>query len=227
MKPRLRELLAGNQLEEVARLAEQRHRVLGDLVPLTYDRDALVGWRAVEAMGLAAGRVADRHPEVVRECLRRLHWLLSEESGGVCWRAPEAMAEILRRCPARFPEYVPIVTHLLLEMAEEDLSHFRAGILWAIGRLGRTAADLSGAPGTEPAHGRTDAVLAAVRLALDHEDPQVRGIAVWALTRLGRADLLTDRAELLHDGAKLELYENGDLRRATVAALARRALATG
>ena len=64
---------------------------------------------------------------------------MSEESGGICWRAPEAIAEIVRRRPRMFGDYVPIVVSPIDEMAEEDLVHFRAGILWAIGRLGSLA----------------------------------------------------------------------------------------
>ncbi|HKJ92598.1 MAG TPA: hypothetical protein VJ957_05480 [Longimicrobiales bacterium] len=210
MRRVLRDLLVAGDFAEIARLARARTRVLGDLVPLTYDRDPQVAWRAVEAMGAAGAACAEHDPGPVREHLRRLYWLLSEESGGICWRAPEAIAEIAARRPDLFGDYIPIVVHMILEMADEDLEHFRPGLLWAIGRLGDTAA------------GEMEAVLPAVAAALDHPDPQVRGMAVRALQRTGHADLLAGRPALLADDGPVDLYEAGVLHRTTVGTLAQR-----
>ncbi len=210
---RLRELLSEGDVERVAHLAESRSRILGDLVPITYDADTTVAWRAVEAIGLCAARVADRDPGVGREQLRRLFWLLSEESGGICWRAPEAMAEIVRRRPDLYADWIPIVTHLLVELAEEDLRHFKPGVLWAIGTLG---------PLTD---GQLDEVLPAIVAALDDPDPAARGMAVRALDRVGRADLLAGREDLLDDEGTVELYENRISTEVTVGSLAREARA--
>ena len=144
MKKQIRQLLEHRDIEGLADLAARKRRVLGLLVSLTFDSDPLVGWRAVEGMGVAADRIAEDDPDFVRQHLRRLYWLLSEESGGICWRAPEAMAEIVGRRPRMFADYVPIVVSLIDQMAEQDLAHFRPGILWAIGRLGSLARDKKG-----------------------------------------------------------------------------------
>jgi hypothetical protein len=212
MRTDLRELLSRGQLEQIAGMAANGKRLLGSLVSLTFDPDPLIGWRAVEAMGLAAGRIAGHDPECVRNQLRHLHWLLSEESGGICWRAPEAMAEIVRQQPELFADYVPIVVFLLLNLAEEDLEHFRAGVLWAIGRLGPVAGD----------HVR--GAIASITSALEDPDPQVRGMAVWCLGQVGQARLLADRPELASDEGPVELYENGGLERSRVGDLVRRAV---
>jgi hypothetical protein len=204
MKRTLRELLEERCFDRIAELAAGSKRVLGLLTALTFDTDPLIAWRAVEATGVAAARIADEHPEYVREHLRRLHWLLSEESGGICWRAPEAMAEIVRGRPALFADWVPIVAHLVLETAEEDLSHFRPGMLWAIGRLGHLAA-------------READVAGAVIAALDQPDPQVRGTAVWCLARLGRTAALAGRHDLRSDDGPVDLFEDGILHHTTVA----------
>lgn len=212
MKRGLRKLLTERRLDAIAELAARKRRVLGSLLSLTFDADPQIGWRAVEAMGVAAARIADVEPGPVREHLRRLVWLLSEESGGICWRAPEAMAEIIRHCPALFADYVPIVIHLLLETAEEDLRHFRAGILWAIGRLGASGDDYA------------PEVLPAIIAALDHPDSQVRGMSVWCLARLGQTGVLAGRSDLRTDGGAVDLYEDGVLMRTSVGRLSRRAL---
>lgn len=207
----LRELLVARQLDRIAELAGERRRVLPALIPLTYDRDPEIAHRAVEAMGVAADRVADEDPEAVREVLRRLNWLITEESGGICWRAPEAMAEIARRRPERFAAYVRIVLHLIRDMAEEDLEHFRPGILRGIGRLG-------GLGGED-----LEEVLPWVVAALSNPDPQTRGMGVWALLAVGRSGAVLDRPGLLEDAGVVELYEDGILVRTTVGDLARRA----
>lgn len=214
MKKHLRELLQHLDFDGLADVAGRKRHVLGMLISLTFDPDPLIGWRAVEAMGAAAYRVAEDDPNHVREHLRRLHWLLSEESGGVCWRAPEAMAEIVRRRPQLFADYIPIIVSLIEQMVEEDLVHFRAGILWAIGRLGpRTGEQL-------------DAVLPTVYACLDHSDPQVRGMAAWCLGQCGRGRLLAERSDLLSDQCLVNFYEGGNLARLSVGELNRRARAS-
>ncbi len=212
IKTILREALAEGQFERIAELAAEKRRVLASLVSLTYDADPQIGWRAVEALGVAARRVSEFDPDYVREHLRRLYWLISEESGGICWHAPAAMAEIVRHEPKLFADYVPIVIFLIPNMAEEDLDHFRADALWAIGRLGSLAGDYF----TE--------LHTAVASALDDPDPQVRGTAVWCLGQVGQAVILADRSELLSDEGPVALYEDGSLERTSVGALVRRAL---
>jgi hypothetical protein len=211
VKRRLRQLLEERDLDQIAELGADRRRVLGLLIAMTFDRDPLVGWRAVEALGAAAKRIAGDDPDAVRELLRRLYWLMSEESGGICWRAPEAMAEIIRRRPDLGADYVPIVVSLLTEMAEEDLAHFRPGVLWAIGRLGPAAAG-----------SHLEAVLPAVVDCLDHPEPQVRGMAAWCLGQCGRGGLLAGRDALLADESPVTLYEEGQLARTTLGELTRR-----
>ena len=211
MKKQIRQLLEHRDFDGLADLAGRRRRVLGLLVSLTFDSDPLIGWRAVEGMGVAADRIAEEDPECVRQHLRRLNWLLSEESGGICWRAPEAIGEIVRRRPGMFGEYVSVLVSLIDEMAEEDLVHFRAGILWGIGRLGRLAA-------TE-----IEAAWITITSCLDNPDCQVRGMAAWCLGRCGRGDVLAGRSDLLSDGGQVESYDGGELVGTTVGQLVREA----
>ena len=135
MKEKLRDSLVNEDYDTIVKFAGHSNRVLSFLTALTYDEDPLICWRAVEAIGLAAARVADDDPELVRIHLRRMQWLLNDESGGIGWRFPEAMGEIIRNRPQQFAEFVPIVI-ALFDMEEEDVVRFRAGILWALGRLG-------------------------------------------------------------------------------------------
>jgi HEAT repeat protein len=212
LKTTLRGLLEDGLFERIADLAAERRRVLPSLVSLTFDTDPLICWHAIEALGVAAQRVARDDPDFVREQLRRLYWLISEESGGICWHAPEAMAEIVFHEPELFVDYLSIAVHLLVSIEEEDLAHFRAGALWAIGRLGPLAGD------------HVDRVQGAVIAALDDPDPQVRGTAAWCLGRVGKAASLADRSDLLSDDASVALYVDGTLERRNVSEVVRRAL---
>jgi hypothetical protein len=208
MKQRLLDMLAARDLDAIAAWAVRSKRVIGALVSLTYHEDPLTAWRAVEAIGAAAGRVADDDADFVREQLRRLHWLLSEESGGICWMAPQAMAEIVRARPSLFPDYANIVATLIVTLALEDLPHFRAGILWAIGRIAPVAA------------AAVDPVIPEVVAGLDDPDPNIRGVAVWCLGQTRQRGILADRPDLLSDQSVVHLYANGRVTRTTVGALA-------
>jgi hypothetical protein len=134
---RLRSLLLANRLDQIGELAASRRRVLSYLTALTYDPDPMLSDRAVQAIGVAADRIAGGTPEgaeYVRTHLRRQMWLLSDESGGIGWRAPEIMGEIIYHRPKEFAEFIPIVISIL-DMEAEDVVRFRSGALAALGRL--------------------------------------------------------------------------------------------
>ncbi len=208
MKEQLREMLAQKAFGEIAELAVRKKRALSLLISLTYEEDRTIAHRAVEAMGIAADRVAESNVESIRSLLRRLYWLLLEESGGICWHAPAAMAEIVRHRFELFPDYSTIAISLLHTMADEDLPHFRASILHGIGRL--APIDREGVAGVIP----------EVVSCLDDPVSQNRGMAVWCLIRAGRDDLVLGREGLLADVGTVEIYEEGDVHSVRIGDLA-------
>jgi hypothetical protein len=212
MKDRLHALLKTSDFGQITTLITGRKRHLGTLLALTFDPDPRIAWRAVEAMGFAADRLARDNPDYVLSHLRRLHWLLSEEAGGICLMAPPAMAEIVRRRPEMFPDFIPLVISLLVTMEEEDLEHFRPSVLWAIGRLAPVAGE------------EIESVIPAVAEALDHSQPQVRGAAAWCLGQAGKIELLAARTDLLSDDGPVEIYMDGDITRTHVGGLLRQIL---
>lgn len=209
LRERLREQLARASWEEAAALAVDGRRGLEILVSLTNDLDPTIGWRAVMTVGRAMQRMAERDEERVRNHLRRLHWMLNDESGNVGWRIPQAMAEILHREPVRFAEYIPIAVHLIENVDGEE--PIRAGILWAIGRLAPLA------------RVEAESVLPDVIARLDDPSPQVRATAAWCLGEAGHAEVLANRERLLRDASPVEFFEDGELRHLSVGELARRA----
>ncbi len=122
------------------------------------------------------------------------------------------MAEIIRRRPRAFADQLPIVVSLIVTLAEEDLPRFKPGVLWAVGRLGGLAED------------HIADILSAIVASLGDPNAQVRGMAVWCLGRIGQVGLVADRPALLSDGGAVDFYEDGVLRRTSVAEMARRAL---
>lgn len=172
LKEQVRAWLVEGSLAEIVRLAERERRVLSYLTGLTYDADSRVAERAVRAMGLAAGAISDTDAEFVRGHLRRLFWLLNDESGGIGWRAAEAIGEIIRARPVRFAEFIPNLIWLL-DMETEDAVRFRPGILAGILRVAEVA-DLS-------ARADLPNLLEAL---LGEPDPTLRALARACLDRL-------------------------------------------
>ncbi len=212
LKAQLRNLLVDGRLEDAAELATERKRVLGSLLALTFDGDLEVVWRSIETMGMAVEQVAATHKAYAKEHMRRLYWLITEESGGVFWRAPECMAECCARLPIFFKAHIPIAFHLLETLEEEDLEHFRPGALWAIGRLIGVARD------------DLPTVLPLVIEALDRPDSQARGMSVWCLGEVGESKLVEERPELLEDQGSVHVYRDRILEETTVGELAREVL---
>ncbi|MGD2122797.1 MAG: HEAT repeat domain-containing protein [Gemmatimonadota bacterium] len=212
LKTVLREHLVQGNLEEIADLAMERRKVLGTLLGLTFDADVEVVWRAIEAQGMAAERLSGESPSYVREHMRRLYWLITEESGACFWRAPECMAECGARLPRLLQSHVPIAFHLLETLEEEDLEHFRPGALWAVGRLFHLAEE------------HLPGILPLVLDALSDPLAQSRGMAVWCLREIGKGAALSEYPALLEDQAVVHIYRNRSVDETTVAALAQEVL---
>ena len=164
----IRRLLQAGDDPGLLAFARSRRRTLSYLTALTYEQPPGLAWAAVRAMGLVAADLAERDPEFVCGHLRRLVWLLNDESGGIGWRAPEALGAIITARPDCFADFIPILVSLL-EMEAKDAVRFQAGYLWAIGRLAQVAP------------GPASQALPWVLPALGDPDPQVRGLALWCL----------------------------------------------
>ena len=212
LKDTLREHLVRGDLEEIAQIAQKRRKALGTLLGLTFDSDVEVVWRAIEAQGMAAERLSQKSPNYVREHMRRLYWLITEESGACFWRAPECMAECGARMPRLLQSHVPIAFHLIETLEEEDLEHFRPGALWAVGRLIDLAQD------------HLPGVLPLVFQALSDPLPQSRGMAVWCLRQVGKGAELADYPALLEDAGLVHLYRDRSVQEITVAQLTQEVL---
>ena len=138
-KKKIRTSLESNELVQVAALVRDERRLLSSLVRLAYNKETLVGWRAIMAIGLAAREIITTDLDVLRETCRKLIWSLSDESGGIGWSAPEILGEIASADPKRFKDFIPLVASVY--EIEEDV--FRGGVLYALGRIAGSAPELA------------------------------------------------------------------------------------
>lgn len=210
MKQELLGCLQRGDFEQIERLASKQKRTLSLLTGLTCHPDKLIAWRAVEALGLAARVIGTKDMEYVRVHLRRLIWLVSDESGGIGWRAPEGMGEIIANCPDGCEGFIAPLFHLL-ELEEEDVGRFRAGVLWAIGRVCSVRPE------------QFQQIERQVLDCLDDPDPQVRGMALWALRQAQPRAPIPGLERFLCDFGRVEVYQNGSPVHTTVSELARSA----
>ena len=189
-------LVADFELEAVARWAARERRAVVTLQRLLFVRDERLRGRAVEALAVAVEVLARGDLERAREIVRRVIWLMNDESGGLLWSGPEVIGAILARVPALCREFGEILASFL----EEE--PFRAGTRWALWRLAGVSPET--VLGAE----------AALRASLDDPDPGVRGHTVLALRAAG-----ADLPDLAADGAAFTLFDHrtGELRRMSVA----------
>lgn len=151
--------------------ARKKKRILSLLTALTYDENQVVSDRAIKASGSAAKIIATKDTEYIRNYLLRLFWLVNDESGGIGWRAPELIGEILFNCP-NFDQFFPMLISLL-DLEREDAHRFRAGTLWAIGRVAQVARD-----------GMRPALQQVQEYTLPGENADTKQMAVWCMKQI-------------------------------------------
>jgi hypothetical protein len=199
-KAKVRTLLVNRDLRGIENWTRESRRALSTLFSLTFEKDELIKWRAIEATGVAAAVVAGQNEERVKDFLRRLLWLMNDESGGLGWHAPEAIGEVLFNIPKLAVEYGIILTSFLKEEPFERGSHFS---LVRIGPL------------------QPDAILACAPIltaSLTEKDPAIRSFACHAL-RIGGSHIPSDALRALEqDAGAFHIYdfEQGHLRSTTV-----------
>lgn len=89
-----------------------------------YDVDDRVRWGAARAYGDAAAVLGE---EKMKDMLRRLVWMINEESGNNCWFAPQAIGFIGKARPDWVEDFIPC----LLEFYEYPDSKIREGLDFA------------------------------------------------------------------------------------------------
>lgn len=163
------------------------------LISLTYDKKAVISWRATEAIGLAAGELAGRDPESVRRLAQRLLWMMRDESGNNPWGVPEILGEIVRNSADLLGDLPPIIASF------HDEEMLRPGVLRALGRIAEVRPDLAATSSS------------LVEMYLNDRTPAVRAYAVILGGRLLLKELLPSIDVLTADNSAVTVYEGGEM----------------
>jgi HEAT repeat protein len=195
-----REILAGrdeNKLKSWADTIRSPQRVL---FSLTLDEDELIRWRAIEAIGQMARWQAESDLEKVRDSIRRLLWLMNDESGGLGWRSPEMIGEILVNVPELIDEFGGLLSAYLRE------EPFERGIHLAVSRV----AVINRKPFAE--------IVDELGKSLENPDDAIRCHAASALQFLNAKAFRPTMEKLARESNPVRLYdfESGSLIKTTV-----------
>jgi hypothetical protein len=191
-KEKIIKLLEDHDLAGLLLLAEKDRSIFRTLISLSYDKESVISWRAIEVIGIIAGQRAKTEPVLIRHLVQRILWMMREESGNNPWSAPEMLGEIVRNAPEDFSDIVPIIASF------HDEEMLRPGVLRALVRISEVRADLLG----------NAASLAG--LYLGNSDAVTRAYALKLAGNSGQKDLLAIVKEHTDDPADVCLYSDGD-----------------
>jgi len=177
LKKGIQNALERNDLSLVAASVVKGRKVLSMLVRLSYEKETLVGWRAILAVGMAARELVKTEPEFLRDACRKLLWSLNDESGGIGWSAPELLGEIVSADTKRFADLIPLIA----EAYDIEGGMFRAGVVYALTRIGAHAPE------------KAASFRRIIDDALAARDPLVR---IRGLELAGSVSLAADRSSL-------------------------------
>jgi len=178
LRRRVRELLGSGDLEQVIREIGKipSRKAISPLISVFYDSDPELRSKAISVFGRIAADLANEDMEAARVVMRRLMWMLNDESGGIGWGAPEAMAEAMACHPRLAEEYVRILLSYIREDGNFlEYEPLRRGALWGIGRLARVYPEMLI---------ELDAAR-YIRPYLESDDPLSRSLSARALRMLG------------------------------------------
>ncbi|PIE62690.1 MAG: hypothetical protein CSA25_03870 [Desulfobacter postgatei] len=173
-KKQVGEFLAlGNRSQALAKLAQiPDAQLTGHLFSYFYNKEELIKFRSVTAMGELVVRIVEYSTEKARIILRRIMWNLNDESGGIGWGSPEAMGEILSKSPGLAREFKCILFSYLDDKGNHiEHEMLQRGVLWGIGTY------LGAVP-----WGLTDVTRVQLQNHLSSKDPVKRGYAIRALS---------------------------------------------
>ncbi len=202
-KESIRRLLSEGRVESLSEEAGSGSQLFRVLISLAFDKEDLVCWRAIEAVGTVAGEMSKVSPDRVRTLVQRLLWMLRDESGNNISSAPEILGEIVRNAPEAFSDIAPILASF------HDEEGLRRGVLRGVLRIAEVAPELA----------RQSDYLC--REYLQDPDPLVRAYAVFLARALRFTDCLAAIEALASDGNEVRLYLDGSFRTLALGKIAR------
>ena len=198
-------------LHELLQLSARQ--VINPLFSSLLSSDEQIKWRTVSAMGKVVANLADEDMESARVVMRRLMWLLNDESGGIGWGAPEVMGEVMASHEGLAKEYASVLVSYVREDGNYlEYEPLQRGAVWGVGRMAQVRP-----------HMVQDAVPHLIQF-LESSDATVRGMAAWTVGLLRAIAARVKLEALLEDDTAMLLYLNRELVPRSVNALAKEAL---
>jgi hypothetical protein len=205
-KQEIIKLLEGKRYDEL--IDEARKDIKGvfrRLIGVSYDKESIICWRAIEVIGIISGDAARTETEVIRSLAQRLLWMMRDESGNNPWSAPEMLGEIVRNCPDAFADIAPVI----LSFHDEHI--LRRGVLRAAVRISEVRPGLlSGCP------------IDFIGEYITDPDGAVRFYALLLAGQLKAVGFITDIKMLINDRTVVKIYDSDDFRFAAVGDAAQR-----
>jgi hypothetical protein len=216
LKRRVLALLRSDDIERTLTELNQLppRRVVNPLFSCLVSSDEQIKWQTVTVMGSVVAKLAAEDMESARVVMRRLMWLLNDESGGIGWGVPEAMGEIIASHEGLAKEFASVlISYVRMDGNFLEFEPLQRGAVWGIGRVAQTRPELvkEAAP--------------HLLAYLESKDAAARGLAAWALGLLGAEAARSQLTTLLTDEARVWLYSDRMLVLLTVSDLASEALA--
>ena len=175
------------------------------LIGVSYDKEDIVCWRAIEAIGIIAGETIRSEPDLIRNLAQRLLWMMRDESGNNPWSAPEMLGEIVRNCSSALADIAPVI----LSFHDEHI--LRRGVLRAALRISEVRPELLiGSSG--------DVIGNYIR----DGDNEVRYYTVLLAGQVKAREFITDIKMLVNDRAVVKIYDEGDFIEVTIGDAARK-----
>ncbi|WP_320171521.1 DVU0298 family protein [Maridesulfovibrio sp.] len=179
--------------------------------------DIMVRWHSITCFGKVVSRMAEENAAKARVVMRRIMWMLNEESGGCAWGVPEAMGEITASNQLMADEYGRILLSYSHEEPNgpENFLEFTTllrGAVWGAARLAQDRQQVA-----------RQAEDDLIRF-LSHPDPVIAGTACWGLGGLRSAKSVKALEALLDNDTIIDIYKNCSLDSVTVGRLAQEAL---
>jgi len=181
-------------------------RLLSALISLTYDKKNIITCRAIQAFGIVSKEIAKTKPEIVRNAVGRLLWMIREESGGIGWSSPEMLGEIVRNNPVLFSDVGPVIMSFL------DEEMLASGVIIAAGRIGEVAPEL------------VSHAVQPIISYLYNPEPYLRGVAAQALGRMKASGSIRDLEKLKSDNSRIAIYVEGELREKKISEIVEEAI---
>jgi len=188
-KKEIRNYLADRDFDSLLRWASSVRNPNRLLLSLAYDADEVIRWRAIEAIGRVAKFKSATDIAGVRDLIRRLLWLMNDESGGISWTAPETIGEILVNVPSliqEFGELLPAFFH------EEP---FEIGAHLAVCRIA--------SKNPEPFMKYSDALFDS----LANPEPRIRAFSILALNKIAMAKSIAEAKKMIDDETSVTFYD--------------------